>query len=404
MIISNYKTKEILNIEKIKNLPENNMLKSNPNLFEFWDFEKNKDFNIYEVKKGSDKVVWWNCSDCGSNYDTKIQLKNRGYGCPYCRGLRVNHTNNLSVTDKHLLEIWNYDLNDILPTEITRGSAKKIWFNCDKCQDTYPMNLNKKVQGRGCSICSGYYVTKKNSFGGLYPEIAKEWHPTKNEKLTPYDFSRRSGKKVWWKCRECSSDYEMTIDKRVGEKGETNACKVCSSNLSFGEKVIYELLDSNEIDFQREVKFKWSENKIYDFYIKELNCIIEVHGEQHYNGSFSRLGGRTLQQEIENDLIKCELACKNGIINYITIKCENLDLSKFKKEIINSGLLKKLNLSDGVLDNISKLKLKNLTTETWNLYNHKFDIITISKKLKIHKTTVIKYLKLGSELNKCNYK
>tara|TARA_B100000315_G_C14397476_1_gene504867 strand:- start:107 stop:301 length:195 start_codon:yes stop_codon:yes gene_type:complete len=35
---------------------------------------------------------------------------------------------------------------------------------------------------------------------GKFPEIAKEWHPTKNGDLTPDKVTYGSNKKVWWQC------------------------------------------------------------------------------------------------------------------------------------------------------------------------------------------------------------
>ena len=32
------------------------------------------------------------------------------------------------------------------------------------------------------------------------PELAKEWHPTKNGSLEPTDLTLGSNKKVWWVC------------------------------------------------------------------------------------------------------------------------------------------------------------------------------------------------------------
>ena len=34
-----------------------------------------------------------------------------------------------------------------------------------------------------------------------YPELVKEWHPTKNGDLTPRDVTHGSKKKVWWLCQ-----------------------------------------------------------------------------------------------------------------------------------------------------------------------------------------------------------
>ena len=37
-----------------------------------------------------------------------------------------------------------------------------------------------------------------NSLAKVNPELAKEWHPTKNYPLTPEDVPINSGKMVWW--------------------------------------------------------------------------------------------------------------------------------------------------------------------------------------------------------------
>ena len=34
------------------------------------------------------------------------------------------------------------------------------------------------------------------------PELAAEWHPTKNGELVPEDISYGSGRKLWWRCAE----------------------------------------------------------------------------------------------------------------------------------------------------------------------------------------------------------
>tara|TARA_B110000285_G_scaffold180449_1_gene203483 strand:+ start:85 stop:225 length:141 start_codon:yes stop_codon:yes gene_type:complete len=37
------------------------------------------------------------------------------------------------------------------------------------------------------------------SLAEVNPELAEEWHPTKNGELTPFDVTKGSNKKVWWK-------------------------------------------------------------------------------------------------------------------------------------------------------------------------------------------------------------
>ena len=49
-----------------------------------------------------------------------------------------------------------------------------------------------------------------------HPELAKQWHPTKNGKLKPYDVTPGSGKKVWWIC-EKGHEWEAVIANRTGD-------------------------------------------------------------------------------------------------------------------------------------------------------------------------------------------
>ncbi len=56
---------------------------------------------------------------------------------------------------------------------------------------------------------------KTGSFAVLYPELAKEWHPTKNGALTPDKVKPRSDIKVWWKCLSCGHEYRTTVGHRT---------------------------------------------------------------------------------------------------------------------------------------------------------------------------------------------
>jgi uncharacterized protein len=61
----------------------------------------------------------------------------------------------------------------------------------------------------------------------LYPDIVKDWHPTKNGELTPDDFTHGSHTKVWWKCpKECDHEWHAQINSRVNGRG----CPFCSGH------------------------------------------------------------------------------------------------------------------------------------------------------------------------------
>jgi hypothetical protein len=65
---------------------------------------------------------------------------------------------------------------------------------------------------------------KKDSLSDKFPQIAEEWHPTKNGKLTPGMFKPGSNHKIWWKCPICNYEYEATISHRTNGTG----CPKCA--------------------------------------------------------------------------------------------------------------------------------------------------------------------------------
>jgi len=65
---------------------------------------------------------------------------------------------------------------------------------------------------------------KKDSLLVKFPQVAEEWHPTKNKNLSPSMFKPRSDHKAWWKCPTCNYDFESTIGHRTYGTG----CPKCA--------------------------------------------------------------------------------------------------------------------------------------------------------------------------------
>ena len=66
------------------------------------------------------------------------------------------------------------------------------------------------------------------SLASEYPNIAKEWHPTKNGSLTPVDVAPFSNKKVWWMCYK-GHEWSAAISARTGKAH--SGCPVCSNRI-----------------------------------------------------------------------------------------------------------------------------------------------------------------------------
>ncbi len=65
-----------------------------------------------------------------------------------------------------------------------------------------------------------------------YPDVASQWHPTKNGDKKPEDYRPGSVKKVWWKC-ERNHEWEARIGNRtqtavpIAIRYEDNNCWRC---------------------------------------------------------------------------------------------------------------------------------------------------------------------------------
>jgi rubrerythrin len=69
----------------------------------------------------------------------------------------------------------------------------------------------------------GRKLTDENRLSIVRPDIAAEWHPTKNGDLTPDMVSYGSEKRVWWKGK-CGHIWDATINDRTSG----NNCPYCA--------------------------------------------------------------------------------------------------------------------------------------------------------------------------------
>ncbi len=65
---------------------------------------------------------------------------------------------------------------------------------------------------------------EKNDLGTLFPDIARQWHPTLNGNLRPNQIAAHSNRKVYWLCDKGHS-FDASPDKRVRGDG----CPYCSN-------------------------------------------------------------------------------------------------------------------------------------------------------------------------------
>lgn len=132
----------------------------------------------------------------------------------------------------------------LLSDTYEKNSINLSW-KCLKegCKEVFESTWNNILRGNGCGYCAGKQVGLSNCLANNEQELIKEWHPTKNGDLTPYDVTTYSHKEVWWQCKECKHEWISSISNRTGE-GKRN-CPECSK--SHGEKECKRVLDLKNV-------------------------------------------------------------------------------------------------------------------------------------------------------------
>jgi len=138
--------------------------------------------------------------------------------------IKASTSYNLEIINPTLAKEWHPTKNEKLtPFDVTPGSRKKVWWICAKGHEWEARVSNRHYLKRGCPYCSGQRANKSNCLQTINLNLAKEWHPTKNGKLTPFDVTPGSGKKVWWICAK-GHKWTATVNSRNQGKG----CPYCS--------------------------------------------------------------------------------------------------------------------------------------------------------------------------------
>ncbi len=245
------------------------------------------------------------CKKCGALFSKGKMKRN----APYRRSLEYfAKTNNKD----YLLTEFSVN-NNITPDKIFRGSNDMFIWNCIKCGSTYTKSANSRTYlDTGCPYCAGYKVNHTNSLKAVSPRISNEWHPTKNGRLTPNDVVKFSRNKVWWKCNKCNYEWEA----RVSTRSEGKGCPQCSE--SKGERKIKEWLVNNHIEFVQQKEYEGLIGTgggllSYDFFLPELNILIEYQGQFHDGKIGGQYIRKNLEKQQEHDRRKSLYAKQNNI-------------------------------------------------------------------------------------------
>ena len=461
-----------------------------PQLADEWHPTKNGNLKPESVLCGSAKRVWW-LGKCGHEYEQRIVNRVNGANCPFCSHQKLlTGFNDLATTNPEILEEWDYNKNNILPTQIGVGTHKKIWWKCsfghsyqaypsNRCgathsncpicdkenhtsfpeqaiffyikrafpdainsdKDTigmeldifipslkiaieydglnwhknnqYEMKKNEECNNNGITlirireeglqlydncICIvrnnvkknqslslviskvlniidvnnnqnidvdrdtskiyGLYISnrKSHSLKTIYPEIAKEWHPTKNGDITAEMVAPMSNKKVWW-LGKCGHEWQMSIQDRTNQKC---GCPICA-----GKKILTGFNDLatkypallSEWDFEVNNKLDVYPDKIFPQSEKKVGWICSKCG----NKWITRINHRT------KDKSGCPKCGRKKVeeSRYLHVIC--IETGKVYKSLIDAS--NDTGINRMCIGNCCKGKQKTAGKFHWKYYN-----------------------------------
>ena len=126
---------------------------------------------------------------------------------------------------------WHPTKNGALtPRDVLPGTSRRVWWLCEKGHSWQATVSSRALGGSECPYCTGRKVQPgENDLATAFPEIAAQWHPTKNGSLTPRQVTPNSNRKVWWIC-PLGHEYQGWIP---GRTRQGSGCPYCA-----GKKVL----------------------------------------------------------------------------------------------------------------------------------------------------------------------
>ena len=338
------------------------LAEARPDLAKEWNYEKNGDLRPEDVSCGSNKKVWWKLpydvpDDYpvellrGKNFDfeweAKVYARNEYPGCPFLNGHSIwTGFNDLATINPELAAQWHPTKNgDLKPTQVTANSGLKVWWSLpyDIPLD-YPIeplrgkhfkfeweaSIDNRNKHQSCPYLIGKAVWPGfNDLATTNPELAAQWHPTKNGDLRPTQVTANSNRKVWWlyPYDDPNTGKHSVFEWQATVYNRNNGTDCPYLTMYKGEEYIKQYLQENNTVYYAQQKFSnlfgINNGKLsYDFAIPDVKSrfiLIEYNCIQHYESDEFFGGEEQFKKQQEHDRRKREYAKQHGY-KLITIK------------------------------------------------------------------------------------
>ena len=320
----------------------------------YWDYDKNN-MSPYDINRSDGHKYYFKCSrGLHESEKTRIaDITNKAlylkYRCRCCNSFAQWCVDN---NELDLLSRWDEEKNGISAWSVPYSSGKKYYFKCPRgihqSDAKILSNVLKQDGSKKCSYCNSFGQILIDRFGEDY--LNKVWNDKNN--TSPFNYSRRTDKKVWLNCAENKNHPPFMMSCANYIKGERcPICRVENTTSRLQHKVMNYINEKKEYTLVHEERC--SLNPInpqtnmplrYDNEIIELKIIIEVMGVQHYKPSnFFKNGAEKQRMTIEEyfkyrqwiDEFKKQFVIDNGYF-YLAIPYWTEETEEYKELIDNA--------------------------------------------------------------------
>ena len=179
------------------------------------------------VSPGLGSKRWWKCPICGREYQATVYNRVHNHsGCPYCSHLKVTPETSLAQVRPDIAAEWDQEKNaPLTPADVLPGARQKVWWRCARGHSWQAAIISRTGRrGTKCPICQGRTVNGETSLAGRSPELARYWHPSKNDR-SPDKVAPCSNRMFWWRCPKGHEwqDMPKTLQGYVPDR----VCPVC---------------------------------------------------------------------------------------------------------------------------------------------------------------------------------
>ncbi len=202
----------------------NSIAITHPEVAAVWDWKRNESLRPDDVAATTNRAVWWRCS-AGHSYRMGVRSRVIGGRCKVCHRKQAHTSTSLAVTHREVAKRWHPTRNgDLSPDDVLSGSARKVWWLCDKGHD-YQAIIQVQTRGVGCGVCANYTVSEFNCMSITHPHLAREFSLEKNKGLSPDTVFAGTTRRLWWQCSR-GHEWETSGHTRVRKSA---GCPYCSN-------------------------------------------------------------------------------------------------------------------------------------------------------------------------------